>query len=323
MSHRKWVLDWLAGGRLPGDQLDEALKVAQVYPDGASWRQFMDRLLLVTGGLALSVALIFFVAYNWTEMGRLAKFAMLESALVLAVLGYWRWAMRPVVATVMLMMATLGLGALLAYFGQTYQTGADPWQLFFYWAVLMSPWAIAGRAAVVWLFLIALLNLTALLYMHTFRGFFWIFPDGEQGLLWMLCVLNGSAWCLWEVAARVFQWQPDRWAVRLLAVATGTPLTVLAVAHLYDEEASRALWVWLAWIPALYGFYRYVLRDLFMLAGGCLSATIVITAFLSRHLLYGNDADLFLLLALLVIGMGAGSASWLRSIHREWASDEA
>ena len=113
-------------------------------------------------------------------MGRLAKFAMLESALVLAVLGYWRWAMRPVVATVMLMMATLGLGALLAYFGQTYQTGRIPGSCF-YWAVLMSPWAIAGRAAVVWLFLIALLNLTALLYMHTFRGFFWIFPMGSKG----------------------------------------------------------------------------------------------------------------------------------------------
>ncbi|MBK8973533.1 MAG: DUF2157 domain-containing protein [Hahellaceae bacterium] len=323
MSHRKWVLDWLAGGHLPNDQLSRALNAAQVYPAAQAWRQFIDRLLLWTGGLALSVALIFFVAYNWTEMGRWAKFAMLEAALILTIVGYWRWALRPVVASVMLMMATLGLGALLAYFGQTYQTGADPWQLFLYWALLMAPWAIAGRAGVLWLFLIALLNLTATLYVHTFRGILWFFPDVEQGLLWLFLGLNGTAWCLWELASLVFRWQPDRWAVRVLAVATGTPLTILTIAHLYDDAASLSLWIWLAWIPAVYSIYRYRLKDLFMLAGGCLSGIVVVTAFLSRHLLYNNGGDLFLLMALLVIGMGAGSATWLRNIHREWSSHDA
>ena len=37
------------------------------------------------------------------------------------------------------LLAMLGMGALFAYFGQTYQTGADPWQLFALWAALSLP----------------------------------------------------------------------------------------------------------------------------------------------------------------------------------------
>jgi len=34
------------------------------------------------------------------------------------------------------MVSTILVGVLLALVGQTYQTGADTWQLFFYWAIL-------------------------------------------------------------------------------------------------------------------------------------------------------------------------------------------
>ncbi len=42
-----------------------------------------------------------------------------------------------------LLLATLLLGVFLALFGQTYQTGADPWQLFANWALLILPWEVA------------------------------------------------------------------------------------------------------------------------------------------------------------------------------------
>jgi hypothetical protein len=37
-------------------------------------------------------------------------------------------------------------------------------------------------------------------------------------------------------------------------------------------------------------------------------------------MLEGDSAGGFLLLALVVIGLGAGAAIWLRSVHRAWQS---
>jgi hypothetical protein len=48
------------------------------------------------------------------------------------------------------LLALLAIGGLFAYFGQTYQTGADPWQLFAVWAALALPLCIAARSDVLW-----------------------------------------------------------------------------------------------------------------------------------------------------------------------------
>lgn len=48
------------------------------------------------------------------------------------------------------LLATLALGGLLAFVGQTYQTGADAWQLFATWAALALLWALAARRDAMW-----------------------------------------------------------------------------------------------------------------------------------------------------------------------------
>ena len=42
-------------------------------------------------------------------------------------------------------MVTGGIAGLLAFVGQTYQTGADAWQLFATWAALALVWALGRR----------------------------------------------------------------------------------------------------------------------------------------------------------------------------------
>ena len=51
----------------------------------------------------------------------------------------------------LLVLAGLFLGALLALLGQIYQTGADTWELFAWWALLLLPWALAGASQALWL----------------------------------------------------------------------------------------------------------------------------------------------------------------------------
>ncbi len=76
---------------------------------------------------------------------------------------------------------------------------------------------------------------------------------------------------------------------------------------------------YVAWLAALYGWYRRLRPDLFMLAGGVLSLIVAVTCFLSYHLLESGSGS-FLLIGLVVIGMSAGGAIWIKSVAREQAA---
>ena len=54
------------------------------------------------------------------------------------------------VLAALLLLATRAMGGLLAFVGQTYQTGADAWQLFATWAALALLWALAARRDAMW-----------------------------------------------------------------------------------------------------------------------------------------------------------------------------
>ncbi|TVP44633.1 MAG: DUF2157 domain-containing protein, partial [Halomonas sp.] len=59
--------------------------------------------------------------------------------------------------------------------------------------------------------------------------------------------------------------------------------------------------------------------DLFMIAGGCVSLMAVITLRLARVLLWEGDwqPGSLLMLAMVVLAMGAGAVVWLKRLHRE------
>jgi hypothetical protein len=66
--------------------------------------------------------------------------------------------------------------------------------------------------------------------------------------------------------------------------------------------------------------YRRLLPDLFMLAVGCLSAIVVATGGLTEHVLDWNEPGGFLLIAVVVVGMAAAAAVWLRRVSAHGAA---
>lgn len=129
-SNRRELISLIEQGVIPPEQMTRAVQASGLHPSPRAWALFIDRLLLWLGGLALAFAVLFFVAYNWTEMGRWLRFGMVQAAVVLAVgIAVWSKA-TPTVKRVALTAASLLVGVLLALIGQVYQTGADPWQLF-------------------------------------------------------------------------------------------------------------------------------------------------------------------------------------------------
>lgn len=307
----------LVQGQLLPRHTDEALSLSGISPSAQSWHQFIETLLLWLGTLALALALMFFVAFNWSELGRFAQFALVEAAIILAMAVYYKMPKESLVATASLVLASLFLGVLLALYGQTYQTGADTWQLFFTWALLILPWTLLAKLPAQWILWITLLNLSIGFY---FESHVWVFSYSGTFLLWTLFIFNLSVHILWELSSHFLKHEDsEAWYIRLLVLAAGVPLTWLMFVAVVDKEPALGTFVvWVLYLSALYVMYKRIKPDLFILAWGCFSAITIIITFLARHILKDFNSGGLLLLTLTVIALGTASAYWLKHLHKEF-----
>lgn len=320
MDHsRQDILEWAEAGHIDPANLRRALEIGGVLPDRARWRGFLDRLLLWLGVVMLAASAVFFLAYNWHELGRYAKFGLAETLIVAALGVLWWQGLERVAGKAALLAAAIFTGALLALIGQTYQTGADAFELFAAWAAAVLPWSLLGRFPALWVLWLALANLAVVLYFQAFRGLFGIL-FGPERLLWLLFGLNTVALAAWEgLAFAGIAWLRERWAPRLLATASGALATALAVIDIFGKDVFG--WggpAWLAWLAAAYAVYRRRIKDLYVLAGGVLSAVVVVASLLGRLMAdVRGEAGALLLIGLVVIGMSAAGGFWLKNVANE------
>ena len=330
MKKQTEVLDWIAAGHVVKGKESDALAAAGFYPSATQWRRFIDQILLWCGVIALGAAMIFFLAYNWQAMGRYAKFALAESAIVLSLFACWRFGLGSLAGKASLLLASLLVGALLALVGQTYQTGADTYELFAVWAIAISAWVLVAQLGALYLFWLALVNLAVMLYFHTFGGFLGMLFS-TQAQLWSLFVLNTAALLVWEWAAwRGVPHVCERWPVRVLITASGVLITILALHAIFEERyrsdyavylrSMTLLFVYVAWLIAGFVIYRKYLKDLFVLAGCVLSLIVSANALVGRIVLSHSDAPGFLLVGLLIIGSSAWGGLWLKKVAKEMSA---
>jgi len=322
-AHRKQLLQWTQQGHLNAESLPEALRLTRAEPSPSDWQQFIDKLMLWFGSICMVAGVVFFFAYNWQQMGRFAKFGLVEVCILATVALCWKLGLDRLSGKAALFASTILVGALLALVGQTYQTGADPWQLFAAWAAMIIPWVAIGRFGALLLFWVGLVNLSLFLYFQTFPRFLGLFGVlfGTETLLWIFFIFNTAILCLWEYAAqRQIAWLSERWPLRVMSLASGSLITILAVWAILDfrEFGIAGPICYLVWLAVAYIVYRHKVKDLFVLAGGVLSVVIVVTVLLARGLFdHGADAGSFLIIGLMVIGLSAAGGMWLKSIAQE------
>jgi uncharacterized membrane protein len=267
------------------------------------------------GAVLLGAGVIFFFAFNWQAMGRFAKFALVEAPVLVALLFVWRIGLESIAGKAVLLAGALVVGALLALIGQTYQTGADTWELFAVWAAAILPWVLVARFPALWIFWLLIANVAVSLYYVTFG--FWGMLFAPEKLAWLLFGLNSLALVVWEgLALAGVEWLRERWSTRMVAIASGAIVTVLAVIDIAKVSSHWGAPAWLAWIAAVYFFYRRFTKDLFVLAGGVLSTVVVIATFLGKNMKF-NDAGSFLFIGLVVIAISAAGGWWLKQVAQE------
>jgi uncharacterized membrane protein len=276
--------------------------------------RFIDRtLLLIAVALTLS-GVFFFFAYNWAEMHRFVKFGLIEAALLVAVGCAARWGRETLIGKLALLSAAMLIGALLAVFGQAYQTGADSFQLFLTWAILVIPWVIVGRWSPLWLLLLVLANVTLLLFWNQ------RISVEATGLFEVVAVGNALWLAVWELTQpRRVDWGRERWFAQLVALLIIIALTIPTVEVIVDNTVAR----FSLFAPVLYVGLGGVLllayqarRDLFILTIAGFSLIVVVTAGAGR--LFGDGFGSYIVLSGLVIAQAAGVVYVLRRMQQAW-----
>ncbi len=301
---------WVASGDLPAQHLEPALELAGARPGRQQTVALLDRLLLVAALLCGCSAVIFFFAYNWDAMGRLHRFALAQVLVGLPLLALLRYPLRHWLAQSGLFASGLLLGALLALVGQTYQTGADNFELFLYWALLLVPWAVLGRSQALAGLVLVLLNVALVLASLTFSQ---ISPDlcvvlllGCNGLFWV-----PVAWRAWHTAGGF--WPVANALLVAVLLIISISWTLLAT---FDRSPYLQPWlanlVWLVLMATLLVLYawRSFQRPLLVLV------LLSLLGWTSIQIMERFDSSgfvaAFLLQGMLVLLVALGGYHWLK-----------
>lgn len=191
------------------------------------------RALLVLGASHLLAGIVFFFAYNWDDLSPFAKFGLLQAGLVVSVVAALRLKIESPAGQALLIAASVFTGVLLAVIGQVYQTGADAYELFTAWSVLILPWVIASRSSAHW-FLWIVVCLTAFsLYGGQVLLPLGVLADDQLGIavgIAAIVFLGG-----YELAVHAgFDWLGDRWLRVTLALIGVGILFVPAMMFVFD-----------------------------------------------------------------------------------------
>lgn len=301
-------------GRLSPQALERALRLGLEPPSLADWTRLSERLLLVLGTALALAGVVFFFAYNWSGLGRFARFGLIQAGILAAALTALRLGLDGLPGRLALLAAAVLIGPLLGVYGQAYQTGADPYELFLTWLGLALPWALAARFAPLWLGLVVLANVSLGLYWEQAA------PDAGGGLPVYLALfaLNAGAWLAAEVLA-----PPLRWLSRLLALAALAVLTVPACGVVLDWMEDgwglATLSLLAATGVAVLTVYRRARPDLFMLALVTGAGMAVVSCLAGRiffQVLRLEEMGALALALVLLAQLGAAAAG-LRRLGRE------
>ena len=307
--------------------VDSLLEISGARPGPGDGSRFLSRMFRIGGILSLAAAVVFFVAANWSRIAVFGRFALLELLLLACAAGAF---FRPPPATfgrAALFLAFIITGALLALFGQTYQTGADVHELFVTWALLGLPlvciaqWSVTSAA---WL---VVLNTALVLFCgwHPTGGLLWALLGARrfQPAEMVICAawLNIGLWLAFEYlrADAVPEW------VRRIAISCAVAFATWAGISVILEREMRAAFVVPALVIAMVTIAWHSMRrrtDIYPLAvvmGSLIILSMVWFAKVTRF----NGEGVFLFLAIWLIGSSTAAGRILATTSRRWREEGA
>ncbi|MBL4659923.1 MAG: DUF2157 domain-containing protein, partial [Alcanivoracaceae bacterium] len=277
---------------------------------------FIRQSLLWLSILSVAFGVIFFFAYNWQEISLLTKFALIQGLMLVSLFIYSQSTAQSHASTAILFFLALLIGSLFALFGQSYQTGKDPWQLFMLWTLFTTPLALSSKSSSLWLLWLGLANLTLSLLLDVRFGLLGLFFDNERSIILYAC-FNLLALVIFELLHH-YQLLKNRIASQVAAVLAMIAFTWVAVFSIFEfTKNGFDLLFYLSWMSAVYYLYRIKSTDILILSSWVLSGIIFILATIGRVVDSDLNGATFLLFGLLTIGLSTAGVKWLMKLLKQ------
>ena len=275
-------------------------QIAGLQDEPETLSAWLPRGLAVLAAVLGGLGLVMWVAANWETLGRFGRFALLQGFVLAMCVGALA---RPAARAPLGLLALLGIGGLFAYFGQTYQTGADPWQLFALWAALALPLCLGVRHDVLWAPWAVVVATAISLWLYAHVGHRWnVDPDDLDIHL----IAWGAAFALVLALSSLLQrfTGAGPWALRTAATLLVVMLTLSAVGGLFGTRVAPhyplalAMLALAAAVLCLPGVF-----DVFALSAVALGINTLLVAGLARLLFKEGQGDA--VGSLMLIGVAA------------------
>ncbi|HEY0822095.1 MAG TPA: DUF2157 domain-containing protein [Rhizobacter sp.] len=318
--NRRWALHTLADAHgLDPAARRRLLTLGGVGDEPAHGARWVPLGLAVVAAALVGLGVVMWIAANWDTLGRMGRFALLMALVGTTGLGA---ALRPAWRAPLGLLCFLGIGALFAYFGQTYQTGADPWQLFALWAALGIPLCLGARSDVLWApwALVVMVGISLWTFAHL--GHRWRVEPGDltvHGLAWIaaLCVVAALSAPMRRVTGA------GLWGLRSATTLAVVMVTATALGGLFHREvaAHYGLGLLLLGVGAALGARREAF-DVFVLSAVALGLNTLLVSGLARVLFRewkGDEVGSLFLLGLVAAGLLAGTVSGILKLSRRQA----
>jgi uncharacterized membrane protein len=315
-ASERTVFDLHAAGLLSDAARDEA--VALLNP-AHHWWQWASRALLFVGAALVMAGVVFFFAFNWARMSAVAKFGVIEVGLWACAIAAVRKGLDHLSGKVLLLCACVFVGVLFAVYGQVYQTGADAYENYAMWALLILPWVVIARFGALWVLWLTVVNVAITLLWFQVdvpQGF-----DFYFGLFLILAAVNGLALFGREYGAgRGWPWLA-RWIRWLLWLAVLVDLSIPTIAFLVEPEfGNGSLLGLLAFLGAATGgfiYFRHRAPDLACLAAAVTATCVALLTLIGKIVFeVSDDAGAFLFFGMMVLGVTSAAAFYLRHLAK-------
>lgn len=256
------------------------------------------QILQIIGLALIAVSIVYLLAANWWMLPKFVQLFMPQVLLLGSALLSVHFAAREKLRQSLDTVSGLMLGLSLAVIGQIYQTGADSYQLFLLWALLLLPWLYRPNIGVFALFCVV----SQLALYFYFKQSFWL-VRAETAYLLSLNLLTGLS------LIYALRYYP---VLRYLLIAVVVLISVFSMFRFID---SNSIW-YLASVlvlALLFSTYFYTrqqqLETSLLVAGLALSFSILIFDLTDQYL--QNSAAGLLVLALLIFGWFAAISALL------------
>lgn len=307
------------------------LTLADAQPSAGESRRFLAKSFAYGGVLSLAAGIIFFIAANWSRFAIFGRFALIEMLIVAAAAAAIIKPPPALPGRAGLFLAYMATGALFALFGQTYQTGADVYELFLTWAMVGLPWVLLAQWSAVTAAWLLTLNTALALYCGSrpSSGLLWMMFDSGLATVHVVlyaALVNLALWVGMEL--RELRAAP-LWVRRLTLTCAFAFLTTAGVMALFaggyygGRGANVGLPLLLVFLlmGATAAFAVWRRADVYPLAAALGSFIIVSTCAIANALEF-DDISVIFALALWLILTSTVGARVLMSVVRRWRDTE-